>query len=165
MILELLISTPLALVPLTATRAEPDAPINPILVEESEGANLSGASLGFGRNVGAGNWESFSFVLQNDEAESVSMTLCPDQISRYSIKNPEQEREFAFAVSTGEGRWAKTCRTYTIKPGDQLVRHAYFKYGDQDGRERLFVLDTNLAQITFVARRVQNGAPGLGNFQ
>lgn len=159
------LASSLALASAAAILPEPEENPAPAANVPSENVRLSGAPVAFLRNNGRGNWESFSFVIRNDEAEAVAMTLCPDAISRYSIEAPEQAREFSFALSTGKGRWSKSCQTVALAPGEQMVRHAYFKFGEQDGAERLFVLDTNLGQLTFVDRREQANSPVLANFQ
>lgn len=157
-----LASTLLAATAAVAVVTEPD---NVAPASDVAATKLSGAPVSFLRNNGKGNWEAFSFVIRNDEAKAVSMTLCPDKISRYSTAAPEQAREMSFALSTGAGRWSKACQKVELAPGQQMVRHAYFKFGAQDGDERLFVLDTNLGQLTFVDRRKQAYNPVLANFQ
>lgn len=159
-----MISMVLASTLLTASAAVAIAPEPEAVASEAVATKLSGAPISFLRNNGDGNWEAFTFVIQNDEAQPIAMTLCPDKISRYSLEKPEQARELSFALSTGERRWTKSCQTVELAPGEQMLRHAYFKFGDQDGDERLFVLDTNLGQLKFVGQLEQALSPILANF-
>lgn len=159
-----MISMVLASTLLTASAAVAIAPEPEAVASEAVATKLSGAPISFLRNNGDGNWEAFTFVIQNNEAQPIAMTLCPDKISRYSLEKPEQARELSFALSTGERRWTKSCQTVELAPGEQMLRHAYFKFGDQDGDERLFVLDTNLGQLKFVGQLEQALSPILANF-